>query len=478
MAILWAHATEPPPAITGLRPELPAKADPVLARALAKEPGDHYPSCQDFTEALRIALDLPPYASRDADGATPPAETPAAQDAPVLASRQAVTHTRSVLPGPAHAAAPPAARQSPQPSPATRNDGAPSARHWTRKRLAIFTVACTVIAAAVIIPLAWPGTPAPHGTLAVTLAVTLADPGSQGVSSVAFSPDGKTLATADANGHVYLWNTATRHITATLTAPNNDHAFGSVASGSVAFGPDGVLATADPDTGNAHLWNTATRHITATLTGTSTGTVDSVAFGPDGTLATAANDEGSTYLWNTATGHITATLTDPTSGREPGQGINSIAFGPDGTLATADDNGSTYLWNTATRHITATLTDDPGGRGVDSVAFGPDGVLATADPYTGNAYLWNTATRHITATLPNPDGEGGSIAFGPNGTLATNSAGGNYIAYLWNTATRHITATLTDPKSGNFTSIAFGPDGTLATADDSGSTYLWKMTYH
>ena len=65
---------------------------------------------------------------------------------------------------------------------------------------------------------------------------------------MAFSPDGKTLATADASGHACLWSTATGKVTATLTDP------GSTGDDAVAFSPDGkVLAVVDAN-GKAYLW--------------------------------------------------------------------------------------------------------------------------------------------------------------------------------------------------------------------------------
>ena len=59
--MLLAHLTEPPPSLAAREADLPAAAGQVLARAMAKEPGERYPSCGEFTDALREALALPAY---------------------------------------------------------------------------------------------------------------------------------------------------------------------------------------------------------------------------------------------------------------------------------------------------------------------------------------------------------------------------------------------------------------------------------
>ena len=72
-AVIWSHLSVPPPSLTSLRPGLPAGADQVFARALAKAPADRYPRCADFAESLREAFGLAPYAHRVIPVAEPPA---------------------------------------------------------------------------------------------------------------------------------------------------------------------------------------------------------------------------------------------------------------------------------------------------------------------------------------------------------------------------------------------------------------------
>ena len=152
----------------------------------------------------------------------------------------------------------------------------------------------------------------------------------QSIFSVAFSPDGKTLATGDNDGTAELWNLATGHQIHSLTT-------GSNSVNSVAFSPDGkTLATGD-DNGTAALWNLATGHQISSLT-TGSGTVWSVAFSPDGKTLATGDDDGTARLWNLATGQqIGSALT--------GTGyIGAVAFSPDGkTLASG--GRMLGLWN-------------------------------------------------------------------------------------------------------------------------------------
>jgi serine/threonine protein kinase len=62
-AVIWAHMSKPPPLLTSRQPGLPAAVDGVLAKALAKAPGDRYGSCREFADAVRTAFGLAPYSS-------------------------------------------------------------------------------------------------------------------------------------------------------------------------------------------------------------------------------------------------------------------------------------------------------------------------------------------------------------------------------------------------------------------------------
>ena len=108
MAVMYAQLSEPPPLLTSRRPDLPPAADQVFARALAKAPGDRYPSCREFADALRAAFGLQPYDSgpgivpadhpltqlaRQASADDAPAADAPAPDAPAADAPAAVAAT-------------------------------------------------------------------------------------------------------------------------------------------------------------------------------------------------------------------------------------------------------------------------------------------------------------------------------------------------------------------------------------------------
>ena len=527
MAVLFAHLQQPPPSLSARRPGLPAAADAVFARALAKDPEDRYPGCGQFADALQEALGVAAYHSAlDAHPAQPSAEPivtespPAAEpamteppagpppaqpseterpeteiagppgrgrgEAPVPAGAVAAS---TIGPAPATvtararaagiASAPAAA---PGRSGADSGDGAAPA--WRRHRMVLAALAgASILAAAAVLPVVLTSSPghasSPGHTGLVTtghLTATLASPGGSGVAAVAFSPDGRTLATGDRNGSTYLWDVATGQLTTTLADP------GGGGVDAVAFSPGGrTLAAGDGD-GRTYLWDVATGHLTATLADPGSSGVDAVAFSPGGRTLAAGDGDGRTYLWDVAAGHLTATLADPGGG-----GVAAVAFSPDGRfLAAGGDDGdyygsSTYLWDVATGQLTATLANPGGGlygdeNDVDAEAFSPDGRTLAVGDDAGSTYLWDVATGQLTATLADPGGYYVyAVTYSPDGrALATGDSDGS--THLWDVATGHVTATLADPGGSGVYAVAFSPDGrALAAADSDGSTHLWEL---
>jgi len=282
-----------------------------------------------------------------------------------------------------------------------------------------------------------------------------------GVDAVAFSPDGKTLATSNFDSTVRLWDVATQKPVGQPIAGDGKGIF------SVAFSPDGK--TLAISAGNeVVLRDTATgRQIGQPITvGTN---FDTVAFSPDGRTLATGNGDDAVRLWDLAS-HQQIGAPFIVGAASSTDGVNSVAFSPDGqTLAAGNGDGTVRLWDVATqRQVGQPLTV---GSVVNSVAFGFGGRTLAVGSGDGAVRLWDVGTGQqivqplATGTIVN------SVAFSPDGqTLATGNAGGT--VRLWDVA-RLNSLSLT--SGTNITSVAFSPDGqTLATGSGDGAR-LWKV---
>jgi WD40 repeat protein len=300
--------------------------------------------------------------------------------------------------------------------------------------------------------------------------------GDSSVESVAFTPDGRVLATADVGGQVKLWNARShRRVGTAMTAARFPY---DVAA--LAFSPGGEILATGTDTGWVRLWDVASRQpIGAVLpAGTlPTNGVLAIAFSPDGRLLAAVSGDGQARVWAVSSSprlDATLFLSPATFGAD-----GAVDFSADGRELRTAYGGIAQTWNVASwrpasaplvvavTHPAPVLVFEPGS-----------GILAVE---TGDKEVswWSLATRRQIGSPMNIDNANGpaQLAFTTDAKiLATASMDGT--VRLWDVQTREQTGSpiVTSTGCGGVFAAAFRPQSTtLATGGCDGTARLWDV---
>jgi WD40 repeat protein/energy-coupling factor transporter ATP-binding protein EcfA2 len=339
--------------------------------------------------------------------------------------------------------------------------------------------------------------------------------GHQGnVNCVAFSPDGKFLASGDANGVIILWDVATRRMIGQPLTGDQRPVY------SLAFSPDKILASgsAGDGTGEIYLWNLITHErVGEPLTG-HTSFVQSLVFSPDGKTLASANGrdasvgvDASIILWDVATRRP---LGSPLKGHT--DGISCLAFNPDGkVLASGSADETVRLWDVAARkplkdyerleadfrrpmkhHDSEVLdvkftrdgkalisADDENHILVREVEFSTSGNNLTLSSSTPVKYFSSYSSRETKSIAFSPEtfkwATGGCRKLGADGYCVEAELS------IWDAGARlPISRLVSENSTDKVESVAFSPDGRVLAsggcdgfADCTGSeVYLWDTT--
>ncbi|MFJ9391901.1 hypothetical protein ACIRON_23975 [Nocardioides sp. NPDC101246] len=301
-----------------------------------------------------------------------------------------------------------------------------------------------------------------------------------GVGSVDYRRDGRTVLSGSVDGSAILWQAQTNVI------------YQSHAPVAAAFSQDRrLLAFTRDDT--VTLWDAARRSFVREL---KTGLVHSLSFSPDGTQLATAGADGSVRLWSTTSGR---------SGRPGTIGDDMVAysvrFSPDGKILTAhggpsyDDMRSRtarmparYVllhWDLAepiadpvrTTYEVSDVSTDPYPTG--DTAYSPDGKLFAVPLSTDAVEVRRTGDAELVDTIRTGHGSVTSVVFSNDGTVLA-TGGADRDLRLWKVSSRKQIGPTLSGHGGTVSRMAFLPDGdTLVSVSQSDdSVRLWSVSAH
>jgi WD40 repeat protein len=297
------------------------------------------------------------------------------------------------------------------------------------------------------------------------------------VSSLAYSPDGKTIAAWLPDGSVSLWNSTTAKLVKTLSVPSEGGTIRVTADGlhNVTFSADGGTLAAGQGDGSIHLWDVSSGDLLMTIKGADTS-IAGIAISPDGKfLASTALLEGRVRVWEVISGELAQEFSFE------GSPALSVNFSPDSSLLAI--SGATIARNKETVNSLVSLWSASDwkkvrefkleGGGASRVVFSPDSLVLAFRSGRSTLAIYDTGTGDLIREFIGHTGVIHALAYAPDGSTVI-SGGADGLLSVWD-VTNAAQISFTQEYNDRLNDIAISPDGnTLVTASDNGGITLWN----
>ncbi|KAK1242727.1 hypothetical protein MKX08_005539 [Trichoderma sp. CBMAI-0020] len=279
------------------------------------------------------------------------------------------------------------------------------------------------------------------------------------VRAVAFSPDGRYIASGSENKVIKIWDATTGKEQQTLQG--HKHAIASLA-----FSPDGRYLASGAEDKTIKLWDATTGKEHRTIQDGLGCLVAAVAFSPDGRYLASGLADRTVKVWDAKTGEKQQTLRGHT------RSVTSVAFSPDGhCLASGSEDGTIRVWNAMTGREQAILQ---GHRlFVTSVAYSPDGRYLASGSEDKTVHLWNMKTARLQRVLQGHGDTVAAVVFSAD-SIHLASASKDKTVKLWDIATGKTQTYQGHSRAVN--SVAFSAGSYLASGSDDTTVKIWDTT--
>jgi len=298
-------------------------------------------------------------------------------------------------------------------------------------------------------------------------------------NAVAWSSDGKLIASGGSDDTVRLWNAATGKQLASLKCDGRQ-------VWSVAISPDNQLVVAGCDNGSVRIWNVQSHERVASIKA-SEHEVWSVTFSPDSRHVASGTKDGKVQVWDAATGKEKFSASNSSQ-------VSGIRFTQDGSmLATSSVTQPVKLWDAESGELIRTFDKAPTFQ--QWVAVSPNGELIATASWDGSSLLWDAKTGKLLRTFAAPpvarnhidrlrslesfvrrsaDAHLNYVTFSPDGKLLA-SAGADGVIRLWDVE-QGTSWGILKAHTAAAMSLAFSPDGKhLASAGEDRRVRVWSL---